>query len=120
MKAWQVRAGGDEREPEMHIVTSILGILRPWIQKLGPYLILEIVLPGGTVVALLLFLYRRIDRAISSLGGAWYARHVPRCNEIKLREVEQARSRSSTNRQHVLPAQRGPLKVQGAFRHEAP
>jgi hypothetical protein len=59
----------------MHIVTSILGILRPWIQKLGPYLILEIVLPGGTVVALLLFLYRRIDRAISSLGGAWYARH---------------------------------------------
>ena len=29
------------------------------LQKAGPYLLLEILLPGGTLVALLLFLYRR-------------------------------------------------------------
>ena len=28
-------------------------------QKAGPYLLLEILLPGGTLFALLLFLYRR-------------------------------------------------------------
>ena len=30
-----------------------------FVQKLGPYLLLEIVLPGGTLIALLLFLYQR-------------------------------------------------------------
>ena len=29
------------------------------LQKAGPYLLLEILLPGGTLFALLLFLYRR-------------------------------------------------------------
>ena len=29
------------------------------LQKAGPYLLLEILLPGGTLIALLLFLYRR-------------------------------------------------------------
>jgi hypothetical protein len=43
----------------MHIVMSWLGILRRVAQKAGPYLILEMVLPGGTLLALLLFLYRR-------------------------------------------------------------
>ena len=36
--------------------------IRAWasfLQKLGPYLLLEIVLPGGTLIALLLFLYQR-------------------------------------------------------------
>ena len=28
-------------------------------RRLGPYLMLEILLPGGTLLALLLFLYRR-------------------------------------------------------------
>jgi len=32
---------------------------RRWGQAFGPYLMLEILLPGGTLVALLLFLYRR-------------------------------------------------------------
>ena len=30
-----------------------------FLQKAGPYLLLEILLPGGTLFALLLFLYRR-------------------------------------------------------------
>ena len=43
----------------MHIFVSWLDILRKVGQKTGPYLILEILLPGGTLLALLLFLYRR-------------------------------------------------------------
>jgi hypothetical protein len=43
----------------MQVVTNILGLLRRWGLTLGPYLVLEIMLPGGTLLALLLFLYRR-------------------------------------------------------------
>jgi hypothetical protein len=43
----------------MRIVISSLGILRRIGQTWGPYLMLEILLPGGTLLALLLFLYRR-------------------------------------------------------------
>ena len=34
------------------------GMLRQFVYRLGPYLMLEALLPGGTVLALLLFLYR--------------------------------------------------------------
>ena len=43
----------------MRIVISWLNMLRKVGQKTGPYLMLEILLPGGTLLALLLFLYRR-------------------------------------------------------------
>jgi len=43
----------------MQIVISSLGLVRRFGQKLGPYLILEILMPGGTLLALLLFLYQR-------------------------------------------------------------
>jgi hypothetical protein len=33
--------------------------VRRWIQSIGPYLIIEIVMPGGTLIALLMFLHRR-------------------------------------------------------------
>jgi hypothetical protein len=42
----------------MEVVIRTLEGLRRWGQKLGPYLLLELVLPGGTLVALLLFLYQ--------------------------------------------------------------
>jgi len=44
------------------IVNSLL-FLRRWAQALGPYLLLELLLPGGTLLALTLFLYRsgRLD-----------------------------------------------------------
>ena len=32
------------------------------VQRLGPYLLIEILLPGGTLLALLLFVYRRRQR----------------------------------------------------------
>ena len=43
----------------MHTVMSGLETLRRFGQRLGPYLVLEILLPGGTLLALLLFLYQR-------------------------------------------------------------
>lgn len=43
----------------MQTVTIWLGVLRRLGQKAGPYLLLEMLLPGGTLFALLLFLYRR-------------------------------------------------------------
>jgi hypothetical protein len=41
------------------MVIGSLGMLRRFGRKLGPYLVLEILLPGGTLFALLFFLYQR-------------------------------------------------------------
>ena len=49
----------------MRIVVRSLGVLGQLGQKLGPYLMLEILLPGGTLFALLLFLYQRRKLASS-------------------------------------------------------
>ncbi len=47
------------REPLMDILTNNLEILRRSLSRIGPYLLVEIVLPGGTLLALLFYLYRR-------------------------------------------------------------
>jgi hypothetical protein len=39
------------------------------VQKAGPYLLLEILLPGGTLFALLLFLYQRRQRSGAANGA---------------------------------------------------
>ena len=51
----------------MKMVTAVLEILRRMCEEAGPYLLLELLLPGGTLVALLLFLYRR--RRLSSASA---------------------------------------------------
>ena len=38
---------------------GVLTVLRGLAQKLGPYLIIELLLPGGSLLALALFLYER-------------------------------------------------------------
>lgn len=43
----------------MQGLSRISGALRRWGQALGPYLMLEILLPGGTLVALITFVVRR-------------------------------------------------------------
>jgi hypothetical protein len=43
----------------MQTVANVLEIVRTWARKLGPYFLLELLLPGGTLFALALFLYRR-------------------------------------------------------------
>jgi hypothetical protein len=62
MESRPIRHG---QELKMQIVLNRLQKLRQVGQKFGPYLILEILLPGGTLVALLLFLCRdgRLDTA---------------------------------------------------------
>jgi hypothetical protein len=40
-------------------VGRAFGWLRRTGRKLGPYVMLELLMPGGTMLALLLFLYRR-------------------------------------------------------------
>ena len=51
----------------MQTVVSRSGMLRRLVQELGPYLLLEILLPGGTLLALLLFLYRRKGPGFGSI-----------------------------------------------------
>ena len=43
----------------MQNVADLMRVLRAWMRTLGPYVLLEMLLPGGTLFALLLFLYRR-------------------------------------------------------------
>jgi hypothetical protein len=42
----------------MEIVIFVIAVLRRMLQKAGPYLMVEIVLPGGTLLAVALALYR--------------------------------------------------------------
>jgi hypothetical protein len=48
-----------QAESTMQTVISYLGIVRRLGRKFGPYLMVEMLLPGGTLLALLLFLYQR-------------------------------------------------------------
>jgi hypothetical protein len=50
----------------MEIAVNWLVVLRRLGQKAGPYLVLEMLLPGGTLFAVLLFIYRRNK---SGIGG---------------------------------------------------
>jgi len=50
----------------METVVVVLDLLRRLVQRAGPYLLVEIILPGGTLIALLLFLYRRYARVTPS------------------------------------------------------
>jgi hypothetical protein len=43
----------------MEIVIAIIDIARRLARGMGPYLLVEILLPGGSLLALALFLYRR-------------------------------------------------------------
>jgi hypothetical protein len=63
----------------MQIIMIWLSILRKIGQKAGPYLVLEMLLPGGTLFALLLFLWQRkrpdirsgVRRAVRFVTRAW-------------------------------------------------
>lgn len=43
----------------MEMVTRSLERLRPLLPRIGPYVLVELLLPGGTLIALLLYLYSR-------------------------------------------------------------
>ena len=42
----------------MQAILDTLTVMRRWAQALGPYLLLELLMPGGSLLALGLFLYR--------------------------------------------------------------
>jgi hypothetical protein len=48
----------------METLIIVLEMLRRLLPRIGPYLLVEIVLPGGTLLALLLFLYQRWSSSI--------------------------------------------------------
>jgi hypothetical protein len=52
----------------MEIVMIGVEILRRALCRCGPYLLVEIVMPGGTLLALLIYLYRR--QAVKKVAGA--------------------------------------------------
>jgi hypothetical protein len=52
-------ASARARNQELQVELFGLEALRRLLSQLGPYLVIEIVLPGGTLLALLLYLYRR-------------------------------------------------------------
>jgi hypothetical protein len=51
------RVGAADQESTMQAKTAMAEVGRV-LQKAGPYVVLEVVLPGGTLFALLLYLYR--------------------------------------------------------------
>jgi hypothetical protein len=54
-------------EPRLRILVGPFELLRRFGAKLGPYVLLELLLPGGTMFALLLFLYQRRKLNAASL-----------------------------------------------------
>jgi hypothetical protein len=44
-----------------------LDVLRRWVPRMGPYVLVELLLPGGTLLALLLYLYRRRTSSIGQI-----------------------------------------------------
>ena len=51
-------------EPQLEILIAGLEMLRRLLPRMGPYVLVEIVLPGGTLVALLLYRYRRGNSSV--------------------------------------------------------
>jgi hypothetical protein len=56
-------------DPRFRILASQFELLRRCGAKLGPYVLLEVLLPGGTLLALLLFLYQRRKLSAGSLAA---------------------------------------------------
>jgi hypothetical protein len=57
----------------MQFVLRSVGVSWELGRRLGPYLMLEILLPGGTLLALLLFLYRRRSAARLARGASLFS-----------------------------------------------
>lgn len=52
----------------MEMLIVGLEVLRRLLPRIGPYVLVEIVLPGGTLFALLLYLYQRWHSSIGRDG----------------------------------------------------
>ena len=54
----------------MEIVIALIEIARRLARAAGPYLLVEILLPGGSLLAVALFLYRRRESFFSAVDFA--------------------------------------------------
>ncbi len=52
----------------MEIVVAIIEIVRRLARGMGAYLLVEILLPGGSLLALALFLYRRRESFLNAVS----------------------------------------------------
>jgi hypothetical protein len=52
----------------MELLANAFQVLRGLLPKLGPYVLVEIALPGGTLLALLLYVYRRMAESRARAG----------------------------------------------------
>src|SRR5262245_17459879 len=78
--------------------TALDGIGKLWRlgHRFGPYLVLELILPGGTLFAVLLFLYRRRDAApLAVIAARLDARPIMASVPYASRRVTKARNRRS-------------------------
>jgi hypothetical protein len=68
----------------MAVATTVLRAwnrFSPLVRNAGPYLLLELVMPGGTLLALLLFLYQRrvaLAGGWAAAASVWRGRHRER------------------------------------------
>jgi len=61
--------------------------LKTFFRNVGPYLLLELILPGGTLFALLLYLYRRGKTRIDCNRASQLDRRITKALENILYEV---------------------------------
>ena len=76
-------------------LTAKLATLGWLLRTVGPYLAIEILMPGGTLIAIALFLYRRRNAAPDGTTLALRA--------FATRVLEQVRERVAPMRERVLP-----------------
>ena len=91
--------------------------MRAWagfIQKAGPYLLLEIVMPGGTLLAILLFVYQRkqltdgadVPALVSALGAfrTAYRRFAPEWLKARVQSLFRSCKRAPHTHNRMSPA----------------
>jgi len=52
----------------MELIIATFEIARRLARDMGPYLLVEILLPGGSLIALALFLYRRRESFLNAVS----------------------------------------------------
>ena len=60
----------------MELILALIEILRRLARDAGPYLLVEILLPGGSVLAVALFVYRRRKSFPSALSNLLPAKRL--------------------------------------------
>jgi hypothetical protein len=99
------------------VESAVVRKMRAWagfIQKAGPYLLLEIVMPGGTLLALLLFIYQRrqltdgadVPALVSAIGAlrTAYQRFAPEWLKARVQSLFRSCKDAPRTRNRTSPA----------------